>query len=51
MEELTGKGLLVGGLLQSPGEAGTLLPLTFSGGENFQDFLQNLEKKVKNVTS
>lgn len=34
----------------SPGEAGRLVPLTHSGGENFQDFLQNLKKKVKTVT-
>lgn len=45
------KGLLVGGLHWSPGEAGTLLPLLSSRGENFQEFLQILEKKVKNVTT
>lgn len=45
------KGLLIGELHWSPGQAGTLLPLNSSRGENFQDFLQNLEKKVKNVTT
>lgn len=48
---LMGKGLLVGGPHWSPGEAGRLIPLTYSGGENCQDFLQNLEKKGKTVTT